>query len=468
MKKTIFQSAMLLMTFFLIIPSLQSQSPQGIPYQAVARNADGSIMAQTPVNLTLTIQDGTFNGPVVYEENHALISNDQGLVSCVVGTGSPVQGSFASIDWGNGAKFLHVVMNGFDLGTQQLMSVPYALYSNNVGVRVSETGDSLFVGNEVVIVPGISAANYVSGVLGCMDNLACNYNSAATQSDNVCLYQDAACDDGNPATYADVINVDCICVGIDIINGCTFGLACNFNPEANTDDGSCLIVAEVCNDNNASTINDVITADCVCAGTPSLFVQGNGVTDIDGNFYPSIILGTQEWMQQNLQVTKYRNGQDLINAVTNSSWNTTNGAYGIYGGSNVNNTNYGKLYNWYAVNDSRGLCPTGWHVPTTIEWSTLENYLGGTSVAAGKLKTVDGWNTPNLGATNESGFTGLPGGYRFTDGTYWYNLQIAQWWTSTNANTTIAHASRLYYQNEGVINSTYDKKIGSSVRCLKD
>jgi uncharacterized protein (TIGR02145 family) len=415
MKKTIFQSAMLLMTFFLIVPSLQSQSPQGIPYQAVARNADGSIMAQTPVNLTLTIQDGTFNGPVVYEENHALISNDQGLVSCVVGTGSPVQGSFASIDWGNEAKFLHVVMNGFDLGTQQLMSVPYALYSNNVGVRVSETGDSLFVGNEAVIVPGISAANYSVSVAGCLDNAACNYN-----------------------------------------------------PQANTDDGSCLIEGASCNDNNANTSNDVITVDCVCAGTPSLFVQGNGVTDIDGNFYPSIILGTQEWMQQNLQVTKYRNGQALINAVTNSSWNTTNGAYGIYGGSNVNNTNYGKLYNWYAVNDSRGLCPTGWHVPTTIEWSTLENYLGGTSVAAGKLKTVDGWNTPNLGATNESGFTGLPGGYRFTDGTYWYNLQIAQWWTSTNANTTIAHASRLYYQNEGVINSTYDKKIGSSVRCLKD
>ncbi len=415
MKKTIFQSAMLLMTFFLITSSLQSQSPQGIPYQAVARNADGSIMTQSPVNLTLTIQDGTFNGPVVYEENHALISNDQGLVSCVVGMGSPVQGSFASIDWGNGAKFLHVLMNGVDLGTQQLMSVPYALYSNNVGVRVSETGDSLFVGNEAVIVPGISAANYALSIAGCLDNAACNYN-----------------------------------------------------PQATTDDGSCLIVAEVCNDNNANTINDVITADCVCAGTPSLFVQGNGVTDIDGNFYPSIILGTQEWMQQNLQVTKYRNGQALINAVTNSSWNTTNGAYGIYGGSNVNNTNYGKLYNWYAVNDSRGLCPTGWHVPTTIEWATLENYLGGTSVAAGKLKTVDGWNTPNLGATNESGFTGLPGGYRFTDGTYWYNLQIAQWWTSTNANTTIAHASRLYYQNEGVINSTYDKKIGSSVRCLKD
>jgi uncharacterized protein (TIGR02145 family) len=273
----------------------------------------------------------------------------------------------------------------------------------------------LFVGSEVVIVPGISAANNVPIVVGCMDNAACNYN-----------------------------------------------------PQANMDDGSCLIEGALCNDNNANTINDVITIDCVCVGTPSLFVQGNGVTDIDGNFYPSIILGTQEWMQKNLAVTKYRNGNALVNAVTNSSWNTTNGAYGIYGGSDVNNTNYGKLYNWYAVNDTRGLCPTGWHVPTTIEWNAMEDYLGGVSVAGGKLKTIDGWNSPNLGATNESGYTGLPGGYRFTDGTYLFNLQLGQWWTSTNSNTTTAHASRLFYQNAAVLKSTYDKKIGSSVRCLKD
>lgn len=415
MKKTIFQSAMILMTFFLFTSSLHSQSPQGIPYQAVARNADGSIMAQSPVNLTLTIQDGTFNGPIVYGESYTLTSDDHGLVSCVVGMGSPTQGSFASIDWGSGPKFLHVVINGTDLGTQQLMSVPYALYSDDIYARVSEIGDSLFVGNDVVIVPGISAANYTVSIAGCLDNTACNYN-----------------------------------------------------PQANTDDGSCLIEGASCNDNNASTINDMITVDCICAGTPSLFVQGNGVTDIDGNFYPTIILGTQEWMQKNLTVTKYRNGNALVNAINSSSWNTTNGAYGIYGGSDVNNTNYGKLYNWYAVNDTRGLCPTGWHVPTTIEWNTMEDYLGGVSVAGGKLKTIDGWNTPNLGATNESGYTGLPGGYRFTDGTYLYNLQLGQWWTSTNSNTTTAHASRLFYQNAAVLKATYDKKIGSSVRCLKD
>lgn len=127
--------------FFLITTSLHYQSPQGIPYQTVMRNVDGSIMANALVNLTLMIHDGAASGPAVYEESQALTTNDQGLISCVVGQGSPVQGSFANIDLGNGSKFLQVLMNGVDIGTQQLMSVPFVLHSNDVPVRVSETWD---------------------------------------------------------------------------------------------------------------------------------------------------------------------------------------------------------------------------------------------------------------------------------------------------------------------------------------
>jgi hypothetical protein len=96
-------------------------------------------MANALVNLTLMIHDGAASGPAVYEGSQALTTNDQGLISCVVGQGSPVQGSFANIDWGNGSKFLQVLMNGVDIGTQQLMSVPFVLHSNDVPVRVSET-----------------------------------------------------------------------------------------------------------------------------------------------------------------------------------------------------------------------------------------------------------------------------------------------------------------------------------------
>ena len=123
------------------------------------RNADGSVMASSAVNLTFMIHDGSATGTIVYQESHSLNSNAQGLVSCVVGSGVVSQGNFASINWGGGAKFLHVMMGSTDLGTQQMLSVPYALYAEDVSVRVSVTGDSLFIGDQVNIVPGVSAAN---------------------------------------------------------------------------------------------------------------------------------------------------------------------------------------------------------------------------------------------------------------------------------------------------------------------
>jgi hypothetical protein len=144
----------------LLIPSsLFAQSPQGIPYQAVMRNADGSVMASSAVNLTLKIHDASASGSIVYQETHALTSNAQGLVSCVVGNGTVVQGNFANINWGSGAKFLQVMMGSTDIGTQQLMSVPYALYAGNTQMSVSTTGDTLTIGGKSVIVPGISAVN---------------------------------------------------------------------------------------------------------------------------------------------------------------------------------------------------------------------------------------------------------------------------------------------------------------------
>jgi hypothetical protein len=125
--------ALFLFLALIVSSSLHSQSPQGIPYQAVMRNADGSVMASSEVNMTFMIHDGTANGTVVYQESHALTSNTQGLVSCVVGNGVVSQGNFSSVNWGSGAKFLHVLMNGTDLGTQQMLSVPYALYAAQSG-----------------------------------------------------------------------------------------------------------------------------------------------------------------------------------------------------------------------------------------------------------------------------------------------------------------------------------------------
>lgn len=126
-------------------------------------------------------------------------------------------------------------------------------------------------------------------------------------------------------------------------------------------------------------------------------------------------------MAQNLRTTKYKNGDAVPNVSNNFDWsNLGSGAYCWYTNSNGFEQPYGKLYNWYAVIDSRGLCPTGWHVPSDAEWTTLTDYLGGTSIAGGKMKetSTTHWISPDSGATNESGFTGLPGGNRNSDGTF--------------------------------------------------
>jgi hypothetical protein len=207
--KTFFTTAIL----SIIQTFVFAQAPQGIPYQAVMRNVDGTVMASSEVNMTFIIHDGSATGTVVYQESHALTSNAQGLVSCVVGNGVVSQGNFANINWGSGSKFLQVMMGTTDLGTQQMSSVPYALYTEDVSVRVSITGDSLFIGDQVSIVPGVSAANYLATILGCANVQACNYNAAATQDDGSCLYYDAACEDGNANTINDLINGSCVCAG---------------------------------------------------------------------------------------------------------------------------------------------------------------------------------------------------------------------------------------------------------------
>ena len=356
----------------LITSFLCAQAPQGIPYQAVMRNSDGGIMASSAVDLTFMIHDGSATGSVVYQESHSLTSNAQGLVTCVVGNGVVSQGNFANINWGSGAKFLHVMMGITDLGTQQMLSVPYALYSESTDVSISPTGDTLTIGGNSVIVPGISAAN-----------------------------------------------------------------------------------------------------------PPALYTMGSGVTDIDGNFYPSIIINGQEWMQKNLAVSKYRNGDPIPTGLSDAIWgSSTSGAYAIYNNDAANNTTYGKLYNWYAVNDSRGLCPAGWHVPSDEEWTIMINYLDPTqnpsvfgtqsSVAGGKMKSTTGWNSLNTGATNESGFTGLPGGYRYNNGTYTYIGSDGYWWSSTELGSYDAWNRDLTHYEPGVDRYNDSKRDGFSVRCLRD
>ena len=194
------------------------------------------------------------------------------------------------------------------------------------------------------------------------------------------------------------------------------------------------------------------------------------VTDYDGNVYDTVHIGTQIWLKQNLKTTHYKNGAAITYPGTdNTAWqNNTTGAYAWYNNDEATYKNtYGALYNWYAVNTGN-LCPTGWHVPTDAEWTTLTTYLGGESIAGGKLKATTLWNSPNTGATNSSGFTALPGGYRGGNGTYGGIGDNGYWWSSTEDYTTYAWG-RSMNCNNGYVNSySYYKYLGFSVRCLRD
>jgi uncharacterized protein (TIGR02145 family) len=154
------------------------------------------------------------------------------------------------------------------------------------------------------------------------------------------------------------------------------------------------------------------------------------VTDIDGNAYNIVTIGGQAWMKENLKVTKYKDGTTIPLVTATGAWVAlTTPGYSFYNNS-VTGGVYGALYNWYTVNTGK-LCPTGWHVPSTTEWTTLETFLGGASVAGGKLKETgtSKWFSPNTGATNETGFTALPGGARNYLGTmkqYWQQRLLVE------------------------------------------
>jgi uncharacterized protein (TIGR02145 family) len=207
------------------------------------------------------------------------------------------------------------------------------------------------------------------------------------------------------------------------------------------------------------------------------------VSDIDGNVYNTITIGTQVWMAGNLKTTKYNDGTTIPNITDYTVWAAlTTGAYSDDIMNAANSTIYGRLYNWYAVdnnaatkvasNGGKNVCPTSWHVPTDTEWTTLTTYLGGESVASGKLKETGTthWLTPNTGATNETGFTALPGGNRSSNGAYGYVGSGGNWWSSAEYSTTGAWFRDMGYDNAAVVRNGYDgsKRYGFSVRCVRD
>jgi uncharacterized protein (TIGR02145 family) len=367
---------------------LFAQAPALIPYQAIARNAAGEPLASSTLNARFTIHDGTATGTNVWQELQTVSTSALGLFT--VQLGSSV--ALTNVNWANGSKFMQVELDlgsGFvDIGTQQLLSVPYALHAGSVHLNVSATGDTLFVGHgSFVIVPGISDAN--------------NTGSSTT---------------GTTLHSCGAVNVH--------------------NPD----------------------------------------LTYGSMTDQEGNVYKTIVIGTQEWMAENLNTSIYRNGENIPTGLDNITWqNTTSGAWAYHSDDSSNECPYGKLYNWYTCADERGLCPVGWHVPSDPEWVILSNFLGGESIAGGKMKstgTLDTstgwWYSPNAGATNFSGFSSIPGGYRLSEGTYSDFYGFSHWWSASENGFGLAWYFTADYSTSNLYRREYTLRDGFSVRCLRD
>ena len=209
---------------------------------------------------------------------------------------------------------------------------------------------------------------------------------------------------------------------------------------------------------------------------------GNGLSDLDGNSYSSIVLGNgQEWMGENLRTSTFSNGEPIIQVQDSAQWYSIASPAWVSVSNSANFDNpHGKLYNWYAVADARNVCPIGWHVPTDADWSSLVHYLDSSSTstamgvqsgtAGGKLKQAGttNWVYPNTGATNEINFSALPAGIRLSNGDFQSFGEKNFFWSTNEADGLNGYGRYLYSNNSSVVRIFEDKRTGGTVRCLKD
>ena len=481
-----------------------AQVPQALNYQAVARDAFGNILQNHFIALRISILQGSPSGIVVFSERDTATTNIFGLFTLSIGQGTVLNGTFSAITWNSGNYWLKVEMDPaggtayIDMGASKLLSVPYALYSETAGNGpTGATGNTGLTGATGVTGPtgntGLTGATGATGFLanGTIAGNTPYWNGTAWVINNSNVF--------NNGGYVG-IGTSTPLAALDVTNTTSGFLMPRMS---STERNAITTPSEGMQIFNTTTkcfeyyaYGYWQTLNCASPWTcGSSFIDSR-----DGKSYNTVLIGTQCWMKDNLNIGT------TINSITNQTNNATIEKYCNYD-DNANCTTYGGLYQWAetvqylngATNSSswspvptgnvQGICPNGWHIPSQDEWTTLERTIctSGTCVTdfpydittigyrgtdeGGKLKETGTthWVSPNTGATNTSGFTGLPGGHRDFPGIYESNPFVNGWyWSSTEFNSTNAW-DRLLNNNESTVSRNgNEKQFGFSVRCVKD
>ncbi len=513
----------------MLAAGLLAQAPNSFSYQAVVRDAAGYAVTDATVGIKISILKGSVAGTPVCVEEFTPTTDELGLVTLAIGSQNTTD--FAAIDWSDGPYFVKVELDPqggtsyTDMGTTQLLSVPYALYARtaedtddadpdpeNEIQSILINNDSLFLSDGGTVYLGylLDDADTQKLVLNGFYLGITNGNEVSLPSvwqrwDNDISYDSGKVtintlngdiqlhltDVFGAGGYNLIVGDDAYLTDIDMMNtlgvfgmsdsttgairlggdgpvlsGSSSGLAVNKDMDMNNRNIGNL--AEPVGSQDAATKAYV---DALLARIDELEALTEKVKDIDGNLYPAVKIGDQVWMGSNLRTTRY-NDEAVITLVSDGTdWsNLGTEAYCWYDNDEASYKNeYGAIYNFYVV-ESGKLCPSGWHVPTYEEWLSLETYLGGVGAAGGKLKETGTvrWATPNTGATDETGFGGRPGGKRDTGGNFLSEGDYGLWWSSTESGGTNGLGRYLDAASTNLSNFGEDKKTGCSVRCVKD
>ncbi len=498
----------LLLIGLIAVNYVLAQAPQGISHQAVIRDASNELITNSPIGIQVSILQDSAEGEAVYVETHTPVSNANGLITYIIGEGAVESGVFAEIDWSDGPFFLKTEADptgGTDYsitGVTQFYAVPFALHSLSSDGFPSgtNTGDILFWdGNTwVPIEPGqhrqtLSLCNGIPTWGPCPPSApAVRIISKNSGQPGYRIIDAQLVDDGDAEVTARGFVWDTVenptleqnegfsqeGAGLGVFTTELSGLTPN----------TIYFVRSYATNSEGTGYSDQVMI--------NFWDYHSTVTDIDGNIYNTVMIGDQEWMAENLRVTKYRDSSPIPTGLSDAEWaSATQGAYAAYNNDEQMSAAYGYLYNWYAVDDARGLCPTGWSAPTIDETIELLDYL----ISKG---FPNEWNTPNTAGnalkscrkvespyggecnttthprwdanethhgSNEFGFSGIPGGNRNPhEGTFWNIGSYGGWWTSSIHSGTSAWYGDLASFSGFVGRTAFSMRRGISVRCIRD